>query len=79
MDNRRFVRCGAPAAACRSSAHDPVRVVSVYSFGFPSIRVGTILCVLLGLRLAILGCMRGHRRRAERGAEATLVYLPFPL
>jgi hypothetical protein len=42
-----------------------------------------ILCALLGLRLAVLGCMRERGGRAERGAESTLVSVssavPFPI
>ena len=62
VDNRGFVRCGAPAAAALSmlgARPCPSSLGLPPTFAFEL----AILCALLGLRLAVLGCMLGRGGR----------------
>ena len=82
VDDRGFVRGDAPEAAALSmlSARPCPSSLCVFIRFPPAFALElAMLCALLGLRLAILGCMRGRDGRAEGGAESTLVSVSSPV
>lgn len=88
VDDRGFVR-GDPAAAAAAalsmlSARPCPRSLCVFIRLPPAFELElAMLCALLGLRLAILGCTRGRDGREELGTESMLVSVsspvPFPI